>query len=1124
MARAPRSLPRALTARTRVRRGALAVLAAIACGPVAGTVAAPAAHAAPTAIESGDGLDWGLRESWRRYIGAGGTTASDGATVNPDGTFHFPIGGGSYDPDTRTTVVRFGGRVQFLGHCDGGGFERPCALDLTLANPRVELTEEGGFLYAKMASRPIEGGEIVDLPDVRLAAVDIEDAQPAIGGGVTRWSGLPATITAEGSTVFTYPVGSALDLLTFAYDGPGGKPAGETWSEPGIALFDPTPLPGASFAPTRLYPGFDAGTTVARDGQRIAVVDRATLAPLSANAVVEPVGGRDSIAVDPRSRTIFGIETFGRKRLFAYTWDGAALTGGPLAGTDAGGVTTDPALQGAGVWDPHGRRYLAVRVYPNRQELWQVAQDGGAWVASRIDTIRGIDGVPFTVPIASLAAVPSGDFRNPQMFVAATWAGGPLLKLATDGVVAGVSPLPQGGSIRGEELIRVRNGLYAFDAEDGITFFPLTGENSWDMMEKPRPSIRPTGLPLADLNRWRSWIAGDRSASVFYAVITGGTQVARIEGGAVTGTFALPGGRRELKAWDDRLAGVAANGDLLLGSAPDGGPETVTRLAYARTTPSIARAPQDTAVTLAAADGSGTARFAVAAAGDPAPALRWQSRVPGGSWTDLADGTSVAGASTAALTVTVGAADSGRQFRAIAQNTAGEVAGARATLTVKTPPSVVVQPDPVTVLDGASARFRVMPSGTPEPAVDWQQRVNGFWRQVDPQSGDVVADGGTLTIPSATVAMSGAQFRARLRNDAGTAFSRPVTLTVEQALTQPVRFGGGHVDWGVSERWRCYVVGNVARGAIEPEAGVERIPGTLASGQLCNGRNAGSEALRFPVRSGSFDPRDGRLELSLRGSVRFRGHDYHRPGDPRPQLDTRFSNLRIVADGTTGTLYADAVGATMDRPDPVTRTNVPLVTVDLAGTGPVRRPDGLDWSALPTVLTAQGGEVFGSYRAGEAFDPLTLAPVYGEPQPDPVPAPKPAPAPAPAAAPAPKPTPKPAARASVTVAKTAVRLDRRRTARVATVACPARARSACRIAAPARVRVRAAGRSFAVRVLAPKTVRAGRRAAVRVRLPAVAATRLAGHRASVRIALVTTVDGARERHTLNATITAKRRR
>lgn len=100
MARAPRGILRAPTAPVRARRWALPLLAALAAAPVAGA-AAPAALAAPTAIERGDGLDWGLRESWRRYVGAGGTTASDGATVNPDGTFRFPIGGGSYDPRPR---------------------------------------------------------------------------------------------------------------------------------------------------------------------------------------------------------------------------------------------------------------------------------------------------------------------------------------------------------------------------------------------------------------------------------------------------------------------------------------------------------------------------------------------------------------------------------------------------------------------------------------------------------------------------------------------------------------------------------------------------------------------------------------------------------------------------------------------------------------------------------------------------------------------------------------------------------------------------------------------------------------------------------------------------------------
>lgn len=86
---------------------------------------------------------------------------------------------------------------------------------------------------------------------------------------------------------------------------------------------------------------------------------------------------------------------------------------------------------------------------------------------------------------------------------------------------------------------------------------------------------------------------------------------------------------------------------------------------------------------------------------------------------------------------------------------------------------------------------------------------------------------------------------------------------------------GGHVGWGVANRWRRYLTGSVARGATEVAGGVERVPGTAATGGLCAGGAAGSEALRFPVRGGSWDPAAGRLEVRLGGSVRFWGHAHH---------------------------------------------------------------------------------------------------------------------------------------------------------------------------------------------------------------------------------------------------------
>jgi Htaa len=95
-------------------------------------------------------LDWRVRESFIRYIGAGeGTSASGGATADPpvllpgasaalSYDFHFPFAGGWHDsganpadPGDDSALVRFGGAVRF--HYSGHG------IDLTTAEPEIEL-------------------------------------------------------------------------------------------------------------------------------------------------------------------------------------------------------------------------------------------------------------------------------------------------------------------------------------------------------------------------------------------------------------------------------------------------------------------------------------------------------------------------------------------------------------------------------------------------------------------------------------------------------------------------------------------------------------------------------------------------------------------------------------------------------------------------------------------------------------------------------------------------------------------------------------------------------------------------------------------------------------------------
>lgn len=1078
------------------------------------------AQAAPTPITGGAGLDWGVKQSWRTYIGADGTFLSEGVTRNADGTFHFPVTGGSYEPGTGTTVVSFGGTLLFLGHCEGAGpFERPCALDMTLRAPRVEITEDGAFLYATMASRPIAGGSIPESREVRLAALDAEDATPVVTATTTAWSGLPARMTEPGSEIFTYGVGTVIDPISFGYDGPGGKPAGEQWSEPGAPAYHREALPGGSSSLPRLtLPGRTAdelfgihmGTSVG-----ISLIDRRTFAPVPGSHLASNIGSFGSFALDPVSATAFAGRTGASAHINARHWDGNAWIDDPVADSVVPGAGV-----GAGAWDPVGNgRYLLARTVSGVTQLWQTRRVDGAWTASNLGTVKLTTGLPAPL-LQQIVSVPDGNPATQRMLLS-TWHGQVhRLHLLADGVVA--EPLPQAGAFTASRLIPVRDGLYLVNATS-VAYLPLTGAANNRRLGNAESAIAipsPNGLATYDTG----FVSSDFERNQLFVASHDLTKVTRIEAGRVRHAFSLPG-QRMLNYFASFLPGATSDGDPVV--LNDGGElPPADALVYDSAAPSFTTQPADTAIALPAGVATAPASFTVAVDGDPSPSVRWQSRVPGVSgWADLTAADGATGFDGQQLTVTAGAGHGGRQYRAIATSSAGAVASERVTIEVKTPPAVSVQPDSISVLEGSPALFKAMPTGNPEPAISWQQRVGGFWREVDEESGDFTLDGGFLTVNDPIAAMSGTQFRARLRNEVGTVYTRAVTLTVDAALTAPVSFGGGFVTWGISERWRCYVVGSIARGGIEVSGGVEKVAGTLASGSLCAGRNAGSEALRFLVRGGSYDPASGRLEVALDGAVRFWGHDYHVPGSTTPQLDTRFSKLKVVVENGVGTISADAVGATMESPAPRAYGEVALASIELAGVSPARTAGGLAWPAAPTTLTAGGAAVFGSYTAGEPFDPIALDLVIGEPRRDPAPTPDPVPTTPPVPAPLPLPLPAPAPRSTpaapapaFTVPRRALLIGSARTAKIATIACQRGA--ACAIATPSRVRFAIAGRRFTASVVAPRRVAAGERAVVRLTLTKAAAKRLAGRSATVRVRVTVTRAGRRTQRTVTVKLRA----
>ncbi|WP_326697223.1 HtaA domain-containing protein [Streptomyces sp. NBC_01754] len=214
-------------------RRPIALAAAVATAAALGaTFALPALAAdneknpAPVSMELTDGtLDWGFKESFRRYIGGAGTiTVKDGATqAAGNGAFTFGNGKGTYDMGTHATATTFDGSVNFSAH---GG-----VLDITLSDVKVSTTVTGGAITADVKTP--DGTE----DDVALAELDLSTVSPGRGdGGAMVYKDIPATLTKAGSEVFNsmYAEGAELDPATLSVKAvtPGPEPTEEPTAEP----------------------------------------------------------------------------------------------------------------------------------------------------------------------------------------------------------------------------------------------------------------------------------------------------------------------------------------------------------------------------------------------------------------------------------------------------------------------------------------------------------------------------------------------------------------------------------------------------------------------------------------------------------------------------------------------------------------------------------------------------------------------------------------------------------------------------------------------------------------------------------------------------------------------------
>lgn len=278
---------------------------------------AAGAQAAPATVDGG-ALDWGLKESFRGYLGGpiahGTITPADGATRNADGTFRFPAAAGTVDADADTAELAFDGTVAFAGHDSGAG----PLLAMSIEDIRIRFDGSGGTLVADVVSKSLADDGEVNYDDVVFASLADADLT---GTGTVSATGVAATLTEAGAPAFAsfYDAGTALDPVSFAVTTApqatwdpaitpsrttGIDPAGETITVTG-AGFDPAanvgarpPLAGRETGVYLVFAKLDDPWRPSAGAPSTArtVLDQKWVLPADSRATLDPAGTNPDFA------------------------------------------------------------------------------------------------------------------------------------------------------------------------------------------------------------------------------------------------------------------------------------------------------------------------------------------------------------------------------------------------------------------------------------------------------------------------------------------------------------------------------------------------------------------------------------------------------------------------------------------------------------------------------------------------------------------------------------------------------------------------------------------------------------------------------------------------------------
>jgi Htaa len=168
------------------------------------------------------------------------------------------------------------------------------------------------------------------------------------------------------------------------------------------------------------------------------------------------------------------------------------------------------------------------------------------------------------------------------------------------------------------------------------------------------------------------------------------------------------------------------------------------------------------------------------------------------------------------------------------------------------------------------------------------------------------------------------------------------------ADTRPCTISVGTLDWGFKESFRSYITSSIAHGKW-----------TVADGATYE-----TPTFSWANGVGEFDPSTREGSLAFVGSIEFTGHG--------SILDTTIANPTFrFANGAVAFLDLDVDGTTRDG-KPVKEKAVEFITLDLSSAKVSSTGGSVSIAMAPASLTKAGADAFGSYEAGEHFDPIDL--------------------------------------------------------------------------------------------------------------------------------------------------------